>query len=422
LEVPLQQLEVDRFVTSQASHTTLPAFSTRLGRIGPSATAEMFRRVAELKAQGAPIISLSVGEPDFAPPREILEAAERALQTGPYGYTQIAGLPQLRAAICARSQARRGLAHTVDSVVVTAGAKHALFHLAQALFDHGDEVVIPTPSWVSYADQARLAGATPVFVPCDEAHGFLPTAAALEAAITPKTKAVILCSPNNPTGASFDKAALRSIADVLKARACWVIVDEIYAELYYDGAEAPSLLSVAPELRDRTVIVDGVSKTYAMTGFRVGWLIAPRELARACETLQSQSTSSITTVAQLSALAAVSGDQSCVQSMRAAYRERRDVLVSALSALPGLTCQTPTGAFYVFANVQGWLGRKAGARLLKTDVDVAEWLLEEAQVACMPGSAFGGPGYLRISYAAGLPELRQAVARISTALASLKGL
>jgi aspartate aminotransferase len=217
----------------------------------------------------------------------------------------------------------------------------------------------------------------------------------------------------------MDEAGLRSLAQVLKARGVWVIVDEIYAELFYAGAQAPSLLGVAPELRDQTVIVDGVSKTYAMTGFRVGWLIAPRELARACETLQSQSTSSITTVAQLAATAALSGDQTCVQTMRAAYRERRDSLVSALSALPGLSCQTPTGAFYVFANIQGWLGRKAGDRLLATDVDVADWLLDAAQVACMPGSAFGGPGYLRISYAAGLDTLQQAVARIAAAVDKL---
>lgn len=380
----------------------------------------MFRRVAELKARGEPLIALNVGEPDFAPPPEILAATARALEHGPYGYTQIAGLPALREAICARSQARRGLAHTPDCVVVTAGAKHALFHLSQVLFDDGDEVVIPTPSWVSYADQVRLAGAQPVFVRCSEADGFMPTAAALRAAISDKTKALILCSPNNPTGSTFDEAALRELAALLVERSIWVIVDEIYAELYYGaGAHAPSLLSVAPELREQTVIVDGVSKTYAMTGFRVGWLIGPRELARACETLQSQSTSSVATVAQLATLAALSGDQACVERMRAAYRERRDVLIAELMKLPGLRCQLPSGAFYVFANVAGWLGRKAGGKTLQTDSDVAEWLLNEAKVACMPGSAFGGPGYLRISYAAALADLREAVQRISRAVSTI---
>jgi len=381
----------------------------------------MFRRVAELKARGEPLIALNVGEPDFTPPPEILAATARALEGGPYGYTQIAGLPALREAICARSQARRGLSHTPDSVVVTAGAKHALFHLAQALFDKGDEVVIPTPSWVSYADQARLAGAKPVFVPCAEADGFMPTVAALRAAITDKTKALILCSPNNPTGSTFDEAALRELAALLVSKSIWVIVDEIYAELYYGvGSHAPSLLSVAPELREQTVIVDGVSKSYAMTGFRVGWLIAPRELARACETLQSQSTSSIATIAQLATLAALSGDQSCVEKMRSAYRERRDVLVAELSKVPGVSCQVPSGAFYVFANIAGWLGRRAGSKMLASDVDVAEWLLDEAKVALMPGSAFGGPGYVRISYAAGLNDLREAVKRISESASKLE--
>lgn len=394
------------------------ARSQRLARIAPSATGEMFRRVADLKARGEPLIGLHVGEPDFAPPPDVLAATARALTGGPYGYTHTAGMPALREAICARSLARRGLVHSPDSVVVTAGAKHALFHLAQALFDEGDEVLIPTPSWVSYADQARLAGATPVFVPCAEGDGFLPSAASLRSAITDKTKALILCSPNNPTGSTFDEPALRELAQLLVRRSIWIIVDEIYAELYYGvGAHAPSLLGVAPELREQTVIVDGVSKSYAMTGFRVGWLVAPRELARACETLQSQSTSSIATVTQLAAHAALSGEQGCVEQMRSAYRERRDMLVAALRKVPGVSCQVPSGAFYVFANVAGWLGRRTpGGKLLASDVDVVEWLLEDAKVALMPGSAFGGPGYLRISYAAGLDQLQEAVHRISASV------
>jgi len=396
-----------------------PALAERLNRIAPSATSEMFRRVAEYKAAGAPLISLAVGEPDFTPPREILQAAMRALETGPYGYTQVAGLPALRKAIAARSEARRGIAHAPEEVVVTAGAKHALFQLAQVLFEPGDEVVIPTPSWVSYADQARLAGAEPVFVPCHERDGFLPKPDALASAIGPRTKALILCSPNNPTGAAFDAAALRELVAVLRDKALWIIADEIYAELAYDDAGAPSLLTVAPELRERTVIVDGVSKTYAMTGFRVGWLLAPRRVAQACEKLQSQSTTNIATVAQLAALAAVSGDQSSVAPMRAAYRERRDRFLAGLRTIPGISCSTPRGAFYLFADVRGWLGRRAGQRVLSDDSEVAEWLLEDAQVACVPGSAFGGPGYIRMSYAVSQRELDEAVQRISAAVARL---
>jgi aspartate aminotransferase len=399
---------------------TPPPLSARLGRIAPSATGEMFRRVAELKAQGVPLISLAVGEPDFDPPAAILEAARRALETGPHGYTQVAGLPALRAAICTRSQARRGLAHTPDCVVVSAGAKHSLFQLAQVLFDPGDEVVIPTPSWVSYADQARLCGAEPVFVPCAPEDGFLPRPEALARAIGPRTKAIILCSPNNPTGAAYDEAGLGALAEVLRAHNVWTILDEIYAELFYDGGEAPSLLQVAPDLRERTVIVDGVSKTYAMTGFRVGWLLAPRALAQACEKLQSQCTTSIATVAQLAALAALSGDQGCVAQMREAYRERRDFLVAALSGIPGLVVQKPRGAFYVFADVRGLYGRNGAGRELRTDVDVAEWLLDAAKVAGVPGTAFGGPGYVRFSYAASLAELREAVQRIRSVVAALE--
>jgi aspartate aminotransferase len=397
-----------------------PKLADRLSRIVPSATAEMFRRVAELRAQGVELISLAIGEPDFDPPPEILSAARRALETGPFGYTQVAGLPALRAAICARAQVRRGVSYTPDQVVVTAGAKHALYQLAQALYDPGDEVIIPTPSWVSYADQAQLCGAQPVFVACDAAEGFLLAPLALEAAIGARTKAIVLCSPNNPTGAAFSADDLERLAVVLRRHPnVWLIVDEIYAELCYDGFVAPSLVSIAPDLRDRTVVVDGVSKTYAMTGFRVGWLLAPRALARACEMLQSQSTTSIATVAQLAALAALSGDDSSVQRMRGAYLERRNRLVAGLRSIPGVRCDLPRGAFYVFADVRAWLGRRADDRVLTNDVEIAEWLLARARVATVPGSAFGGPGYLRFSYAAALSDIDAALERIGAAVAEL---
>jgi aspartate aminotransferase len=389
--------------------------AARLETIAPSATTEMFRRVAELRAQGVPVISLAVGEPDFDPPAQIVAAAQRALERGPYGYTQVPGLPQLREAICARSHARRGIVHAPEQVVVTAGAKHALFEIAEALFDPGDEVLIPTPSWVSYADQVRLCGATPVFIACSADDGFLPRPEMIAAAITPKTKALILCSPNNPTGASFTKLQLEQLANVLRGTGLWVIVDEIYAELYYDGECAPSLLSVAPDLAEQTVIVDGVSKSYAMTGFRVGWMLAPRALASACTMLQSQVTTSIATVAQLAAIAALSGDQACVRTMREAYRGRRERTLKGLSALPGVRCNEPSGAFYVFADVRAWLGKRG----LNSDVDVAEWLLDSARVACVPGSAFGTAGYLRVSYATSEQDIDAALQRMAATVAEL---
>ncbi len=395
------------------------SFAGRMQSVAPSATTEVFKRVAELRAQGVSIVSLSVGEPDFEPPLHVREAAKRALDHGPFGYTTVAGLAPLREAICERSRLRRGVTHAPNEVVVSAGAKHALFNLAQVLYEPGDEVLIPTPSWVSYAEQVTLCGATPVLVPCREEQGFLLTPAALAAAITPRTKALILCSPSNPTGATYDAEQLRALADVLGLHPIWTIVDEIYAELYYDGECAPSLASVAPELRERLVIVDGVSKSYAMTGFRVGWLMAPPTLARACETVQSQATTSIATVAQLATIAALHGDQACVREMRETYRARRTRIVDGLAAIPGIRCGMPSGAFYAFADVCALLGRREGEQLIANDLDFARVLLERARVAVVPGSAFHGPGYLRLSYAASLADIDSALARIAAFVATL---
>jgi aspartate aminotransferase len=369
------------------------------------------------------LISLAVGEPDFGPPLHVRQAAQRALDTGPFGYTTTAGLAPLRAAICAESRARRGPGsdYAPEQVVVSAGAKHALFNVAQALYDPGDEVIIPTPSWVSYSEQARLAGARPVFVETGPESDFLLEPAALEAAITERTKALVLCSPNNPTGAAYGAKELRALADVIARHPrLWVIVDEIYAELVYDGFISPSLCEVAPPLRDRLVIIDGVSKTHAMTGFRVGWSLSPRPLARACETLQSQTTTSIATVAQLAALAAVSGDKQHVGEMREQYRQRRDRLIAGLNAVPGLKCNLPRGAFYAFADVRGWLGKTARGVKLEDDVVLANWLLDHARVAVVPGAAFGAPGFLRLSYATSQADLDTAVERFNELARELK--
>lgn len=387
----------------------------RLSDIAPSATSEVFRRVAELRAQGVSLISLSVGEPDFEPPPHVRQAAQRALETGPFGYTTTAGLAPLRAAICAESRARRGAGseYAPEQVVVSAGAKHALFNVAQALYDPGDEVIIPTPSWVSYSEQARLAGAKPVFVATGPETDFLLGPEALEAAITERSKALVLCSPNNPTGSAYDAKQLRALADVIaKHPRLWVIVDEIYAELVYDGFVAPSMCEVAPELRDRLVIIDGVSKSYAMTGFRVGWSLSPRPLARACETLQSQTTTSIATVAQLAAIAAVTGGKEYVVMMREQYRQRRDKLIAGLNAIPGLKCNRPRGAFYAFVDVRGWLGKSARGVRIEDDVVLANWLLDHARLAVVPGAAFGAPGFLRLSYATAQSDLDAAVERL----------
>ena len=393
----------------------LPPFAPRMSRVAASATAAVFNRVAELKAQGVDVISLGVGEPDFDPPPYVLSAAKRAVDAGASRYTEVSGLRSLRQAICDDSARRRGLRHALDEVVVSAGAKHTLFNVAQALYGQGDQVVIPVPAWGSYAEQARLCGAEPVLVPCSEQDGFCVQPDALARALSPRTKALVLCSPSNPTGAVYSERALLALAEVLRRSDCYVVIDEIYAELAYDGTRVRSLLELAPDLRERLVIVDGVSKRFAMTGYRVGWMLASRALARACEAVQSQATTSVAAVMQLAAQAALEGPEEPVLSMRVQLERRRDLMLSRLAQIPGLRVNKPSGAFYLFVAVDALFGR-AG---LRDDVDVAAYLLDHARVAVVPGSAFDAPGYVRVSYAASEAQLSSAVDRIASALAAL---
>lgn len=390
-----------------------PRLAARMDRMAESATAAVFKRVAELRAAGVEVISLSVGEPDFAPPEAVQRAAKAALDAGATRYTEVAGLRVLREAICADSLGRRGVAHEPSEVVVGAGAKHALFNLAQALYDHGDEIVIPVPAWGSYAEQARLCGATPVLVPCSEDDGFLVRPEALAAALSPRTKAVVLCTPSNPTGATYTPEALRALAAVLSSAAApsqpYVIVDEIYSELVFDGLRCQSLLTLAPELRERLIVIDGVSKRFAMTGYRVGWMLAPAPIARACEKLQSQATTSIAAVAQHAALAALQSDDAHTRAMREELQARRDRMLEGLSKIDGLRVRRPQGAFYLFVSVHGLLGRPG----LASDVDVARHWLDHARVAVVPGSDFHAPGYVRLSYATSRPELERALERLA---------
>jgi aspartate aminotransferase len=377
-----------------------------------SATAAVWKRVAELKAAGVDVIALSLGEPDFAAPEAVQQAAAAALAGGATRYTEVAGLRALRTAICADSLRRRGVAHQPSEVVVSAGAKHALFNLAQALYDHGDEIVIPVPAWGSYAEQARLCGATPVLVPTREEDGFRMRPEALAAALSPRTKAVVLCMPSNPTGASYGAEALRDLAAVLEGAAPasrpYVIVDEIYSELVFDGTRSASLATVAPALRERLILVDGVSKRFAMTGYRVGWALAPEPIARACEKLQSQATTSIAAVSQHAAIAALGLGDGPTAAMRVELLARRELMVAGLSQIDGLRVRRPDGAFYLFVSVHGLLGRPG----LASDLDVARHWLEAAQVAVVPGSDFHAPGYVRVSYAAARADLERALERL----------
>jgi aspartate aminotransferase len=398
---------------------SLPAFARRVDVVQPSATVVIADRARELRAAGVDVLSLSIGEPDFETPAHVREAAKGAIDRGSSHYTSVVGVPALREAICADSGRRRGgQGHGLAEVVVSVGAKHALFNLALALYEEGDEVIIPAPYWVSYPEQARLAGAAPVIVETDESEGFLLSPERLRAAITPRTKALVLCSPSNPTGSAYDAAALGAIADVCaEAGNFWIIVDEIYGSLVYDGFAQRSILEVAPALRDRIIIVDGVSKTYAMTGWRIGWILAPEPVARACEKIQGQSTTNPTAVAQLASIAALTGPAGPAEAMRREFEARRNLLVGGLSSIEGIGCRMPEGAFYAFPSVAGLIGRRAGGRLLENDVDVAGYLLEEARVALVPGTPFGAPGYVRASYATSREQLDEALARIRLAVA-----
>jgi aspartate aminotransferase len=391
-----------------------------LSVVAPSITLAMNSKALELKAKGTDVFAFGVGEPDFEPPEAVREAAKRAIDAGASKYTAVTGIPALKEAICEATERSRGWRPKNENVCVSVGAKHTLFNLALALYEPGDEVVIPKPYWVSYPEQVRLVGATPVLVDTREEDGWKLSAAALEKALTPKTKAVILCTPSNPTGLAYTEEETRALIDVLRKHDCWLIVDEIYAELVYDGLKFVSAAKIAPDLRDRTIVVDGVSKTYAMTGWRIGWALAPAPLIKALDVVQGQSTTNPTAVAQHAAIAALKGPVEDFVRIRSTFEKRRNAMVAGLKSIPGVKCRTPEGAFYAFADVRGlyglpWDGAKTGK--LATDEDVAFWMLEKAHVAAVPGSGFGAPGYVRFSYAASEDRIAAGCAAIRAAAA-----
>lgn len=393
----------------------------RLSVVVPSATLAINARAHELRAQGVDVISFGAGEPDFDTPSNIREAGVAAIEAGKTRYTAVSGVGELRAAIAERSTRERGVAAAAANVVVTVGAKAALFNLALALFEPGDEVVIPAPYWVSYPEQVRLVGATPVFVPSTLERGWKLDPADLARALTPKTKAVILCSPSNPTGAAYSPDELGAIAEVLRRHDCWIVLDEIYGSLVYDGFEQRSLVTVAPDLAPRAVLIDGVSKTYAMTGWRVGWSIAPIPLSKAMDMVQSQGATSTATPSQWAALEALRSPALEFEQMRSLFQLRRDRLVHGLRDIPGVRCGMPEGAFYAFCDINEWIGRRTpDGTLLSDDAAVAAWLLDKAHVAVVPGAAFGAPGHMRLSYAVSVENIDKALARIGDAVALLE--
>jgi aspartate aminotransferase len=397
---------------------TSPArISARIGGIAESATLAVDGKAKALKAAGRPVIGFGAGEPDFPTPDYIVEAAVEACRDPRnHRYTPAAGLPELREAIAAKTKRDSGFEVAANQVLVTNGGKQAVYEACALVLDPGDELLLPAPYWTTYPESVTLAGGVPVPVVTDESQGYLVTVEQLEAASTPRTKALLMCSPSNPTGAVYPEEQLREIGQWAAARGIWVITDEIYEHLTYDGVTATSLPVVVPELADRCIVVNGVAKTYAMTGWRVGWLIGPADVVKAGSNYQSHLTGNVSNVSQRAALAAVSGDLSAAAAMRTAFDRRRQTIVKLLSDVPGFTCPTPKGAFYAYPSVKGALGRTIRGRTPASSSELAELILDEVEVAAVPGEAFGTPGYLRFSYALGDDDLIEGVTRIQNLL------
>lgn len=381
----------------------------------------MAAEAQKLAAQGVRVFPFSVGEPDFPTPAHIVEAAKLALDEGATRYTHPTGTPELKQAICDATKKHRGFDVTPDRVVVSCGAKHALFNVAAALYGPGDEVIVPAPYWVSYPEQVRLFGATAVIATTEAASGFALTPEELERRITPRTKALILCSPSNPTGAAYTRDQLLALAEVVRRHSFWVVVDEIYADLVYGGFEHHSLAALAPDLRDRIIVIDGVSKSFAMTGWRIGWSIAPPALSKALGTIQSQSTTNPAAVSQAAAIAALTGPRDALEAMRRAFERRRTIMIDGLNALPGVHATLPEGAFYAFPEVRGLIGKRFGGKVLDSDLEVAMYFLREAHAAVVAGEPFGAPGFMRLSYACAETDILEGLASMRRAIEKLEG-
>ena len=393
--------------------------SRRIAAISESATLAVDARAKSLKAAGKPVIGFGAGEPDFPTPDYIVEAAVAACRRpAMHRYTPAGGLPALKDAIVAKTARDSGLQATPANVLVTNGGKQAVYEAFAALLDPGDEVLLPAPYWTTYPEAIRLAGGVPVPVVADEQSGYLVSAAQLEAARTPRTKVLLFCSPSNPTGAVHPAEQVEEIGRWALDAGIWVLTDEIYEHLTYGGVSAPSMPVVVPELAERCVVVNGVAKTYAMTGWRVGWILGPTDVVTAATNLQSHATSNVANVSQAAAIAALTGDLSAVATMREAFDRRRQTIVSMLREIPGVACPEPQGAFYVYPSVKGLLGRPLAGRTAESSVELAEIILEEAEVAVVPGEAFGTPGYLRMSYALGDDDLVEGVSRMQRLLGS----
>jgi len=410
-------------VTGTLSPMTL-RLSARLDSIKPSVTMAVTAKAQELQRSGKDVISFGAGQPDFDTPSHIKDAVREALAGSEIAkYTGVKGIPPLLNAVCADLSSAHGLSLTPENVIVSCGAKHSLFNLFLALLNDGDEVIVPAPYWVSYPDMIRLSGGTPVIAKTSAESNFAITAAQLDELCTPKTRAIVLNTPSNPTGAVYSRAALEEIASVVLKRDLIVLSDDIYRHLVYGDAEYVSFASLSKEAAAHTVVIDGVSKAYAMTGWRIGYTAGPPPLIAAMAKVQSQSTSNPTHAAQIAALAALTGPQECVAEMRVEFNKRRLAMVDLLRAIPDVTCTTPEGAFYAFPNLSAYIGRKTpSGESIVDDVALATYVLSAAEghIAVVPGSGFGAPGHARLSYACSLSDIEKGVARLGAALGTLK--
>lgn len=393
--------------------TEITRLSKKIGAIAESATLKVDAKAKALQAQGRPVISYAAGEPDFATPAHIVEAARRAIEDPKnYRYTPAAGLPELKEAIAAKTARDSGLQVPASSVIVTNGGKQAVYQAFQVLLDPGDEVLVPTPYWTTYPEAIALADGVQVDVFAGADQEYKVTVEQLEAARTERTKVLLFVSPSNPTGAVYSPEETKAIGEWAQKHGLWVISDEIYQNLTYDGVRAVSIVEAVPELADRAILVNGVAKTYSMTGWRVGWMVGPADIIKGASNLQSHLTSNVNNIAQRAVIEALMGDQSPVEEMRQAFDRRRKTMVRELNAIEGFHAPTPQGAFYAYVDVQGLLGREIDGFTAYTSLELADFILDKAEVAAVPGEAFGPSGYLRFSYALGDDALLEGIQRM----------
>lgn len=399
--------------------TTILTVAKRMQQIKPSPTLAVNAKAKALKASGADVLNFSVGEPDFDTPEHVCAAGKEAIDQGFTRYTAVPGIPELREAIVQRIKDDKGWSYDPDQIQVCCGGKHGLFNMAQALFGPGDEVIVPTPYWVSYPPIIELAGAKPVFLPLSDVDGFDISSSGLEKCITPRTKGIILNSPSNPTGAIFSNEALRKVADMALENKWAVISDDIYDTIVYEDGPLPHILNVEPKLMEQTLVLNGVSKSFAMTGWRIGYTSGPKHIIAAMNKIQSQSTSNATSISQKAALAAVLGPQDFPVKMKDAFVPRLDFFMERLASIPQVTCVRPKGAFYVFPNLSAYYGKSFNGKVIENSVDMADYFLDEALVASVPGAAFGADDFVRFSFATSMDVIEEGMKRLEEALLKL---